>query len=178
MEEQDQGPANDLERRIIEAFEIFDHAQNKNIDVREVGAVIRSLGCCPTEAQLQEVLMEVEDPDTGSVSLDKFLPYMVNVITEYQMQPASAEALLKAFQVMDPERKGFVSKEVLMRNMLELGEPFSQDELDEMLTVAVDPETGTVPYEYYINQIMVSNIFLRHTATLNRTPTKLLLTCN
>ena len=41
-------------------------------------------GCCPTEAQLQEVLMEVEDPDTGSVSLDKFLPYMVNVITEYQ----------------------------------------------------------------------------------------------
>lgn len=28
--------------------------------------------------------MEVEDPDTGSVSLDKFLPYMVNVITEYQ----------------------------------------------------------------------------------------------
>ncbi|KAK3928757.1 Dynein regulatory complex protein 8 [Frankliniella fusca] len=113
-------------------------------------------GCCPTEAQLQEVLMEVEDPDTGSVSLDKFLPYMVNVITEYQMQPASAEALLKAFQVMDPERKGFVSKEVLMRNMLELGEPFSQDELDEMLTVAVDPETGNVPYEYYINQIMVS----------------------
>lgn len=39
-----EGPANDLERRIIEAFEIFDHAQNKNIDVREVGAVIRSLG--------------------------------------------------------------------------------------------------------------------------------------
>lgn len=75
---------------------------------------------------------------------------------EHRMQPASAEALLKAFQVMDPEKKGFVAKDVLVRNMLELGEPFTQDELEEMLTVAVDPETGNVPYEYYINQIMVS----------------------
>lgn len=75
---------------------------------------------------------------------------------EHRMQPASAEALLKAFQVMDPEKKGFVAKDVLVRNMLELGEPFTQDELEEMLTIAVDPETGNVPYEYYINQIMVS----------------------
>lgn len=37
------------------------------------------------------------------------------------------------------------------------GEPFSQEELDEMMAVAVDAETGNIPYEYYINQIMVSN---------------------
>jgi Ca2+-binding EF-hand superfamily protein len=35
---------NDLERRIAEAFEVFDHGGNKTIDVREVGTVIRSLG--------------------------------------------------------------------------------------------------------------------------------------
>jgi len=71
------------------------------------------------------------------------------------MQPASAEALLRAFQVMDPDNKGYVTRELLSKNMLELGEPFTEEELEEMMTVAVDPETGNIPYEYYINQIMV-----------------------
>lgn len=35
---------NDLERRIAEAFEVFDHGGNKTVDVREVGTIIRSLG--------------------------------------------------------------------------------------------------------------------------------------
>lgn len=87
---------------------------------------------------------------------DLIIKKLILCSCEHRMQPASAEALLKAFQVMDPEKKGFVAKDVLVRNMLELGEPFTQDELEEMLTVAVDPETGNVPYEYYINQIMVS----------------------
>lgn len=54
--------------------------------------------------------------------------------------------------------------------MTQDGEPFTQDELDEMLEIAIDPQTQTVPYEYYINQLMVSkcsskfwltNIFLK-----------------
>lgn len=35
---------NDLEKRIVEAFEVFDHAGNKTVDIREVGTIIRSLG--------------------------------------------------------------------------------------------------------------------------------------
>ena len=33
-----------IQRKITEAFEVFDHEQNKTVDVREVGAIIRSLG--------------------------------------------------------------------------------------------------------------------------------------
>lgn len=39
--------------------------------------------------------------------------------------------------------------------MTQDGEPFTQDELDEMLEIAIDPHTNTIPYEYYINQLMV-----------------------
>lgn len=35
---------NDLEKRIAEAFEVFDHGGNKTVDVREVGTILRSLG--------------------------------------------------------------------------------------------------------------------------------------
>lgn len=35
---------NDLERKIADAFEIFDHTLTKKVDVREIGTIIRSLG--------------------------------------------------------------------------------------------------------------------------------------
>lgn len=44
--------------------------------------------------------------------------------------------------------------------MTQDGEPFNQDELDEMLEIAIDPHTQTVPYEYYINKLMVCGFSL------------------
>lgn len=70
-------------------------------------------------------------------------------------QPASPEQLLQAFQTLDQEGHGYLTKEYISTLMTQDGEPFTQDELDEMLEIAIDPHTQTVPYEYYINQLMV-----------------------
>jgi len=35
---------NPLHRRLTEAFTVFDHEQNRTVDAREVGAILRSLG--------------------------------------------------------------------------------------------------------------------------------------
>lgn len=76
---------NDLERRIADAFEVFDHAGSKTVDIREIGTIIRALGCCPTEAEVQEILVAIEDPATpGSVHLSKFLPHVAQIITEHK----------------------------------------------------------------------------------------------
>ena len=93
---------------MVEAFEVFDHENNKTVDVREVrgwtwplgmyslpdqvGTIVRSLGHCPSESQLQEVgggvvdrtmdvreqvIGEMEDPEQmGYIHLDRFLPVM------------------------------------------------------------------------------------------------------
>lgn len=52
--------------------------------------------------------------------------------------------------------------------MTQDGEPFTQDELDEMLEIAIDPHTQTVPYEYYINQLMVRMFLIKHTPSLSK----------
>ena len=49
--------SSDVQARVVEAFEVFDHENNKTVDVREVGTIVRSLGHCPMESQLQEVGM-------------------------------------------------------------------------------------------------------------------------
>ena len=62
-----------MQGKVVEAFEVFDHENNKTVDVREVvflnlsfesftqkilslkvGTIVRSLGHCPSESQLQE----------------------------------------------------------------------------------------------------------------------------
>nr|XP_018912017.1 PREDICTED: EF-hand calcium-binding domain-containing protein 2 [Bemisia tabaci] len=148
--------SNDFEKKIIEAFEVFDHGGNKTVDVREVGTIIRSLGCCPSEAEVQEVILSVEDTEiAGSVHLSTFLPVVSNLLAEYKFQPASPEELLKAFETLDKEKRGYLETEYLKKLMMEEGEPFIQEEVDEMMAAAVDSESGMVQYEYYLNQIMV-----------------------
>lgn len=42
----------EIEKRITEAFLVFDTQANKQADVREIGTIVRSLGLVPTEAEV------------------------------------------------------------------------------------------------------------------------------
>jgi Ca2+-binding EF-hand superfamily protein len=120
---------------------------------------VSAVGCCPSEAEIQEILVAAEDEETsGSVKLDRFLSTVSHIIQEKRLQPASPEKLLKAFLTLDHDRKGYLTKEFLSKIMMEEGEPFTQEELDEMMAAAIDGETGNIPYEYYINQLMVRSV--------------------
>ncbi|XP_001949095.4 dynein regulatory complex protein 8-like [Acyrthosiphon pisum] len=145
---------------IADAFDIFDHSGNRTIDVRELGTVLRYLGYVPSQADLRELAVNVEDHEaTGTVHLAAFLPYVENAISEYKYQPASASELLSAFRALDPERIGTVSRECMESALRHDGEPFEDEELEEMMSVAtIETAAGgtVIPYELYINKILVT----------------------
>lgn len=74
------------------------------------------------------------------------------------MEPAPPEKLLKAFRVLDQEGKGFVDKEYMTKLITEEGEPFTVEELEEMMAVAVDMATDKIAYELYLNQLLVCSV--------------------
>lgn len=43
----------EIAKKVTLAFNTFDHETNKTVDVREVGTIIRSLGCCPSEGFIE-----------------------------------------------------------------------------------------------------------------------------
>ena len=49
----------EIQMRIANAFKLFDHDNSNTVDVRELGTIVRALGCCPSEADLHEIIMEV-----------------------------------------------------------------------------------------------------------------------
>ncbi|XP_052529383.1 dynein regulatory complex protein 8 isoform X1 [Tympanuchus pallidicinctus] len=150
------GVVAEIERKITEAFEAFDHEGSETVDVREIGSIVRSLGCFPTEAELHELLAKVEEePPTGYVHLEKFLPVMTKVLLDRSYRPIPEDVLLHAFEALDENKSGYVTKEDLVKHMTEEGEPFTEEEMEEMLSSALDPETNAVHYRDYIPMMIV-----------------------
>ncbi|XP_036309474.1 dynein regulatory complex protein 8 isoform X2 [Pipistrellus kuhlii] len=120
----------DMQRKIKEAFEVFDHELNNTVDVEE------------------------EEP-TGYIRFEKFLPVMTNILLERRYRPIPEEVLLRAFEVLDPTKRGYLSKEELVKYMTEEGEPFSQEEMEEMLSAAIGPESNFIHYRDYITMMVI-----------------------
>uniref|UniRef100_K7FCT8 EF-hand calcium binding domain 2 n=1 Tax=Pelodiscus sinensis TaxID=13735 RepID=K7FCT8_PELSI len=134
----------------------FRFTDNNVFFFREIGTIIRSLGCCPSESELHDLLAEVEEEEpTGYIRLEKFLPMMTKVLMERRYRPIPEDVLLRAFEVLDVNKCGHLTKEELVKYMTEEGEPFTQEEMEEMLSAAVDPETNTVRYKDYITMMVV-----------------------
>ena len=77
---------------------------------------------------------------------------LTTILCRYQ--PASEELLIKAFQVLDEDHKSHLTPEDLKRFMMEEGEAFSQEELDEMLTAAKDPDRGIIFYKDFVTLML------------------------
>ncbi|XP_063092832.1 dynein regulatory complex protein 8 isoform X1 [Cavia porcellus] len=112
----------EFHKRIKDAFEVFDHELNNTVDVREIGTIVRSLGCCPSEGELHDLLAEVEEEEpTGYIRYEKFLPVMTKVLLEGRYRPIPDDVLLQAFETLDSAKRGFLTKEELIKYMTEEG---------------------------------------------------------
>ncbi|KAI3377792.1 hypothetical protein L3Q82_008933 [Scortum barcoo] len=145
----------DVQKKIKAAFEAFDYESNNTVDVREIGTIINSLGCFPTQADIHDFIAKVEEAHTGYVHLDKFLPAMTKVLLEHKFPPIPEDVLLQAFEVLDKEKKGYLEPEELTKYMTQEGDPFTQEEMDEMLTAFTDHETNVIYYKDLISQLTI-----------------------
>ncbi|XP_048391567.1 dynein regulatory complex protein 8 [Stegostoma tigrinum] len=148
----------ELQKNIKDAFAVFDHESNNSVDVREIGTIIRSLGCCPNEGELHEMLAEVEEEEpTGYIQLEKFLPMMTRVLLERKYRPQPEDVILQAFEVLDQTKKGYLTQEELTKYLTEEGEPFTQEEMEEMLSAAVDPEKNVIFYKDFAAMMTIED---------------------
>ncbi|XP_029947252.1 dynein regulatory complex protein 8 [Salarias fasciatus] len=143
----------DIQRKIKVSFEAFDYLSNNTVDVREIGTIIFSLGCFPSQADLLDFIAEVEEDHSGYVHLDRFLPAMTKVLLENKFPPIHEDVLLQAFEVLDKEQKGYLEPEELTMYMTQEGEPFTQEEVDEMLTAHADREDHRIYYKDILSQM-------------------------
>eukprot|EP00951_Prasinocladus_malaysianus_P030290 scaffold284460_cov50-Prasinocladus_malaysianus.AAC.1 len=141
-------------KRARDAFLIFEHREGSRlVDGKEIATVIRSLGINPTGPQCDQLLEEVRNEDGSPlITLDRFESVMAQALVEKsktEFQRDDYHRLMRAFRAFDPEKRGWINADYLKNLMLTRGEQFTPDEVNHMLSVAVDEDTGRIYYEDY-----------------------------
>ena len=81
---------------------------------------MRSLGQNPTEAELQDMINEVDADGNGTIDFPEFLTMMARKMRDTD----SEEEIKEAFKVFDKDGNGFISAAELRHVMTNLGEGF------------------------------------------------------
>ncbi|MCO5564830.1 hypothetical protein L7F22_018498 [Adiantum nelumboides] len=133
-----------------EAFSLFDKDGDGCITTKELGTVMRSLGQNPTEAELQDMINEVDADGNGTIDFAEFL----NLMARKMKDTDSEEELKEAFRVFDKDQNGFISAAELRHVMTNLGEKLSDEEVDEMIREADVDGDGQINYEEFVKMML------------------------
>ena len=126
-----------------EAFSLFDKDGDGTITTKELGTVMRSLGQNPTQAELQNMINEVDADGSGSIDFSEFLAMMAQKTKEAN----SEDEMKEAFRVFDKDGNGFISAAELRQVMISLDEKLTDQEIDEMIKEADTDGDGQVNYD-------------------------------
>merc|ERR1712170_203256 len=99
------------------------------ITTKELGTVMRSLGQNPTEAELQDMINEVDADGNGTIDFPEFLSLMARKMRYTDTE----EELIEAFKVFDRDGNGLISAAELRHVMTNLGEKLTYEEVYEMI---------------------------------------------
>ncbi|NWR79303.1 CALMS protein, partial [Centropus bengalensis] len=132
-----------------EAFSLFDRDGDGCITTKELGTVMRSLGQNPTEAELQDMVGEVDADSSGTIDFPEFLSLMARKMRDTD----SEEEIREAFRVFDKDGNGYISAAELRHVMTNLGEKLTDEEVDEMIKEADCNNDGQVNYEEFVRMM-------------------------
>ena len=141
------------EEQIIEfkdAFSLFDKNGDGKITTKELGTVMRSLGSNPTEAELQDLISEVDTDRSGTIDFPEFLTVMAGTMNNSYNE----KEIREAFRAIDRDGNGFISVAELRHTMTKLDEKISDEEVDEIIKEADLDKDGQVNYEEFLTLMM------------------------
>lgn len=119
---------------LTEAFKMFDLNGDGKISRLELGTVLRSLGETITDADLEQMIRDVDANGDGQIDLQEFIDLhatdncssTVTSISSSTMRATDdygvEEALQSAFNVFDSDKDGFISARELHKVLSSLGD--------------------------------------------------------
>jgi len=135
-----------------EAFSLFDKDGDGMITTRELGTVMRSLGQNPTEAELADMINEVDTDGSGTIDFPEFL----NMMARKMKDSDNEDEIREAFKVFDKDGNGYISAAELRHVMTNLGEKLTDEEVDEMIQEADIDGDGQINYDEFVKMMMTN----------------------
>ena len=113
----------------------------------------------PSEAQVRDYIIDkvADDEPSDFIKYEKFEPYMLQVLMSNEFEPASAERLLDAFKILDPQGLGYVRKDVMHQLLTTKGIPFRTSEYESFKSFGIGKDPDKIYYEDYVARLIEEN---------------------
>merc|ERR1712166_679123 len=119
-----------------EAFRLFDKDGDQMITEEELKTAMMELGENPTQAQLQNMIKEVDGDGSGTINFDEFLNLLSRKMNESRQS--------------GKEENGSITPAELKQVMFNLGEELSDEDLAEMISEVDLDKDGEINFEEFL----------------------------
>ena len=121
-----------------EAFQIFDVDGDDAISTDELGQVMRAMGYSPTQAELEEMIREVDADNNKVLDFSEFLTLMASKLRYNDTE----EELLEAFKIFDRDGDQLIRKAEIKHVFDILGEKMTDEAIEDMIELADNDGDG------------------------------------
>ncbi|XP_007901987.1 calmodulin-beta-like [Callorhinchus milii] len=150
MAEQLVHPEPQSQAALTRAFRLFDKDGDGIITTDELGAVMKSLGLTPREAELRAMVRRLDADGSGTVELPEFLEVMARKLKADER----VNEIRESFRVLDRDGNGFITPTELRHVMANLGKRLSPREAADMIRQADTDGDQQVNYEEFLLMMM------------------------
>ncbi|KAL7737795.1 hypothetical protein ACLKA6_006183 [Drosophila palustris] len=144
-----EGLNEDILQEIRNAFQVFDALGTGKITSKQMGVAMRNLGHFPTEAELYDMIDEIDLDGDGEIDFFEFLQMMLKRLEGLNKE----ENLMIAFKLFDRDEDGFISPIELRNVMYNLGERCTEEEFNDMMREIDLDNDGKISYQEFVNGV-------------------------
>jgi len=144
-----EGLNEDTVQEIRNAFQQFDPLGTGKITSKQMAIAMRNLGHYPTEAELHDMIDEIDLDGDGEVDFFEFLQMIVKRLEGLNKD----ENLMVAFKLFDRDEDGFISQMELRTVMYNLGERCTEEEFNDMIREIDTDNDGRISYQEFVNGV-------------------------
>jgi len=107
--------------------DIFDTYDTKNqgfIKTTLIGNILRTIGFNPLESDIQRATREVDPQKTDQLKFPEYVTAVLSIPTA-----VTDKDIIPAFQVFDPDKRGLLEVDEILKSLTNVGEKLDQEEV-------------------------------------------------
>ena len=133
-----------------DVFSLFDKDGDGTVSTKELGVVMRALGQNPTDAEIAEMIKEVDQDGNGEVDFDEFCGLMIKKMNENEPE----EELVEVFKIFDKDNDEKIDASDLKLIFTELGEDVTDEECRIMIDEHDIDGDEELDFDEFVNLMM------------------------
>jgi len=141
------GVPSELVVEFQDAFASLDKSGNGMLPTKSLGVLLRAIGENPSEAEVQDMMNEVDSSTVGTFKFPNFLSMMARKLDDISAE----DEIRESFKVFDASGKGFINRQEMGYVMGNLGEAMEMEEIEALIDEIDIDGDGQINYEeFYI----------------------------